>query len=199
MVFLKHRIIGLLISTCIIFAGPISSHSQENMFPLKDLKMTIQEAISDARALSDTEPYFLIKMVELELRGTSSGEGGFSIPVFGSAVNLGLEGDISSSDKLELALIPTQSIVVGGEKKIDLAGLLSELKSAFKRDKENETGFNILSAKYTKIWTLQYNAGGNINFIIAKGDVKISREKQQKIIFTLCETLNHVDCVPERE
>jgi hypothetical protein len=191
---------------------PLSSHGQEDKLPLDELKESILEAISDARALSDTEPYFLIKKIELELQGTSSlkGGGGFSVPVFGVSVDLGVQGGYSSNNKLVAELLPPAGgvpkpknlFVVGGEiavgeKRINLSDLLSDLKKTFEREIENQPGFYVTSFVYEKTWTLQHNAESGIDFVIASGSIKISKEKQQKIKFTLCETLNFVDCEGE--
>ncbi|UCF91498.1 MAG: hypothetical protein JSW39_25030 [Desulfobacterales bacterium] len=174
--------------------------SQEGWYSLQALQAEIDRAISDARELADQPPYFLVKKVELELKGTKSVDpaGGFSIPVFGASIDLGVKTTTSANEVLEIALVPSDSTVVGGDApKIDLAGLIADLKNAFRREKGKKPLFIIATVKYEKSWALQLTGNGGIKLVIASAKLSISDEKRQLVRFTLCETVNLRDCAAE--
>lgn len=194
----------LLLGSLSVFATmlffPPQAASQQGWYSLQALQDEIVQAISDARKLADHPPYFLIKKVELKLKGTKSSDagGGFSIPVFGASIALGMKKATSANEVLEIALVPSESIVVGGgAPKIDLAGLIADLKKAFRREKGTKPMFIIGAMNYEKSWTLQYKGDGGIKLVIASAEVSISDEKQQVVCFTLCETENLRDCAAE--
>lgn len=194
----------LMVGSLSVFATTLfplrQAASQEGWFSLEALQTEIVQAISDARKLADQPPYFLVKKVELKLNGTKSSDagGGFSIPVFAASIDLGVKQATSANDVFELALAPSESIVVGGDApKIDLAGLIAEIKRAFRTEKGKKPMFIIESMKYEKSWTLQFKGDGGIKFVIASADVSISTEKQQMVRFTLCETKNLRDCAAQ--
>lgn len=176
-------------------------HGQDNYLLLSELKNSILAEISDAEKLSDTQPYILIKNIELILQGNSSVEGkaGFCIPVFSADINLGAGGDYSEGEMLAIKMTPKEPVVVGGKKrKINFSALIKDLKKAFKDEKDNSQAFYLSSVIYKKSWALKYNAEGGIDFIIASAKASISKAKEQIIIFTMCETINRVDCAGEK-
>jgi hypothetical protein len=184
-----------LLATSMLFLREAAC--EESWYSLRDLESEIIQAISDARALAGQPPHFIVKKVELKLQGSklTEAQGGFSIPVFGASVDLGLAGTTSASEVLELALVPSESIVVGGNRpEINLAELIAEVKKAFVSEKETKPLFIIETLKYEISWALQQTGEGGINLVIANAGLAISDEKRQQISFTLCETHNLRDC-----
>ena len=187
----------LVLLAVVALAPHRGAWAQEDWYSVKDLKDAIVEAISDARKLADQAPYFLVKKVELELKGTISGGvgAGFSIPIFGASIDLGAEAASSAQETLALVLVPAETVVVGGEApEINLAAVIADLKQAFRTKKDESPEFIVASVNYEKVWTLQFSVEGRIDFVIASAKVSISKEKQQRIKFTLCETVNLRDC-----
>jgi hypothetical protein len=187
----------LCLLMALFFSIPPIVSAQDQYLSLKELTGAIHEAITNAGELSDQEPYFLVQKVKLELRGKqdTEGEAGFSIPIFSAAVDLGTEFEESFEEKLAIEMQPASTMVVGGETNIDLTGLITDLKEAFARKKEEQPHFVVNSVVYEQTWALQRSAEGGINFVIAKAGTAISEEKRQKITFFLCETYNFIDCV----
>ena len=195
--FFKKGVIFTTVFFLVFVTTASTVYSEEEHFSLRALKAEIINAITDARQLADQEPFFLVKKVKLELSGKTAtvGEGGFSIPVFGPTIDMGAETGYSSEEKLAIEMKPANQIVVGGEKKINITSLLKDIKETFHREKDASPDFLLTEVVYEKTWALQRSADGKINFVIAKAGGSISEEKKQKIIFTLCETLNFIDCV----
>jgi hypothetical protein len=200
----RKRLRILIVGSLSVFAATLfpvrQAASQEGWCSLQVLHDEIVRAISDARELADQPPYLLITKVDLTLKGTKKfgGEGGFSIPVFGAAIPLGVKGATSANEVLKMALAPAESIVVGGgAPEIDLSGLIAGVKEAFRAKKGKNPMFIIQNMQYETSWTLQYQANGGIKLVIANAEVSISDEKQQMIRFTLCETKNLRDCAAQ--
>jgi len=166
--------------------------------PLADLRQAISIAISDVRKLTPKPPHFLIKSIELELKGTSSNEveGGFSIEIFGYGVDLGESVSETAQDKLALTLTPARALVVGGEPRVDLKSLVKNIRATFKKVK-GETDLIVGKVSYERTWTLQFDAKGKVNFVIAHAGAGISNARQQKITCTLCETRDLRTCAAQ--
>jgi hypothetical protein len=179
------------------FVGSGPTKAQEGRLSVTELKKTVLEAVSDARKLATQPPYFLVKEVKIEVQGTSQSGGGvgFSIKVFGVGADLGTGGDIGEEAKLTIALTPATTIITGGGPKIDLTTVIAGLRKTFARAKTQTPDYYVKLVNYEVVWALKRNEHGGIDFKVASANVRISKKIQQKIIFTLCETVNLRDCV----
>ena len=181
----------------LVFSFGADVSGAEDTLSVKELKAAIHDAITNARQLADQEPYFKVVEVKMELSGSTSsdGGGGFKIPIWGFSVDLGAKAEVLEEEKLTIVMKPADNVVVGGELNIDLAGLIKDVREAFAREKNENPDYIITELNYETKWALKRTAEGSIDFVIASGDVAISKEKQQTIVFTLCETVNYVDCI----
>ncbi len=169
----------------------------ETEFPIKDLKAAVVEAVAVATELATEEPFFLVKSIEFDLKvlRSQSGELGISVPIYGVNVDLGIEGDSSTSERLVFTLVPSDTIIVGGAETLDLAGVVQQLREAFANQTEETGNFRIPEVIYEVTFALKQNVGGGVSFLIIKAGVDISEEKRQKITFVLCETQDLSSCV----
>lgn len=188
----------IVLSSCLVSLFCTNALANVKSLPLADLRQAISIAISDVRKLTPKPPHFLIKSIELELKGTSSNEveGGFSIEIFGYGVDLGESVSETAQDKLALTLTPARALVVGGEPRVDLKSLVKNIRATFKKVK-GETDLIVGKVSYERTWTLQFDAKGKVNFVIAHAGAGISNARQQKITFTLCETRDLRTCAAQ--
>jgi hypothetical protein len=167
----------------------------QTFIDLRDVKIEIEQAIKEAKRVSTSPPYFIIRKVSLTLQGerreVAGGGASFSIPVFAVGADLAAKASQTTLQKLKLDLIPPESQVVGGDKLFDLASLISSLKDTFKDSK----GLSATAVEYTYRWSLQRSAEGKINVVVAKAGAEISEDKVQEIVFHLCQTHNRSDCI----
>lgn len=185
---------GLALGLCLTGAAAAQDGKVVEFVNLPDLVRDIERAIAEARLVDNEPPFFIIKEVELRLKGswTEGAEGGFRIPVWIFSVNV--EGDITSIETEELAItvVPPDGGLVGGENLVDLTSLVRTLKETF-----SATSLRGKSISFTRKWILQRSAEADVDAIIMQFGAGISDEKAQSITYHLCQTEDLETCVGE--
>ena len=187
--------VALISGLC--FSGPAVGQDSAigGYVGLSDLIKDITRAISEARLVDNKEPYFIIKEVELHLKGswTVGGEGKFTIPVW--IIDVSAEAAVTSikTEELALVLIPSDSAPVGGDSLIELTGLIRTIKESFAATRSE--GITAKSIDFTREWIFQRNADANVETVVMKLGAGISDEKAQSITFRLCQTEDLETCV----
>jgi len=163
--------------------------------PLNRLVIELQRTIANAQLESETPPFFIIQKKHLKLKGdneaAASGGVTFTVPILKHGVDGAVSAKSTTGTLLEIDLIPAEQIVVGGEERINFSELVKSLKATF----GTINGLLASSIKYTETWVLQADAEGNVNFVIAKANAKMSLEYLQEISFDLCQTKDKQTCV----
>jgi hypothetical protein len=164
---------------------------------LPDLVADLASAITEARLIDNEPPFFLIENVTLNLKGTwSEGvDAAFRIPIWTFGLEVEGEGSSTSSEQMELTLVPAQSALVGGRGIVDLEPVIRALKEAFS-DEQQEV-LRAQSVTFTRNWLLEKSAGAGADLAVIKLGGDIASEQAQSITFSLCQTVDMDTCGTE--
>jgi hypothetical protein len=162
---------------------------------LDELLSSLEKAAQDAGTLSRDPPWFIIKKIDLKLKGETRQEGGvgagFKIPIFEAGAELKGKVGQATAETLEVSLAPRQRTVVGGNVAIDLKELLKTLKETFSQHQS----FSVLETKWTQLWTLQKTVDGKVDVVLFSANGNIDLGRSQEVTFILCQTRNQQECV----
>jgi hypothetical protein len=184
---------GFIVLGCT--TATVAETPSKDFLGLGDLTREIVQAISEAKLVSDQPPYFIIKKVNLKLKGelrtAADGSVEFTVPIFGAGADLSAKGVRTVSSTTELDLVPKEMTPVGGTRFADFIALIRVLKQTF----NSNALLNAGNVTFSESWALQLDANGKVNLVVAKAGAEISSENSEEITFVLCQTLNRSDCI----
>lgn len=160
-----------------------------------ELRDAVHGAIRESIQRNTDPPFYLVKSVEITLRGIEdrSVGGGFKVPIFAANVSAEVLELWSAAGTKTLKFNPRLPVSTQAPPKVPFADDIALLKE--EAILAEAAGWSVDSATITYEWSMKVNADAGIDVFFLKIEGGAAAQSTQKITFNLCRTVNRIECV----